>query len=504
MSRKGDLEWLAAELSAIRRQLLPANESPDLVLALDQGSHATRAVLYDAAGREVAQSHVPVNTARTQPDRVEQDPGELAQSVRQAVTDVLSSELVQGRRVASAGLATQRSTIVCFDRRDGTALSPAISWQDRRGQPLIDKLRSIEAKVRRQTGLVLSAHYGASKLRWCLDELPQVQAVQRLGHLGAGPLSTYLLNRLLVEKPAVVDPANASRTLLFDPSRREWSQTLLDAFGIPESALPECVPTSYAYGRIAAESREIPLRVCTGDQSAVVFAFGAPRPDTAYVNIGTGAFVQCAVPPRVRMPDGLLRGVLFSDANHVSASLEGTVNGAGSALEWFREQSDIDPERALPSLPTRAPDDLPLFLNGVGGLGSPFWVPNAPIEFVGRGDDVERLLAILESVAFLIDANLRAIRSVVAIKRVVVTGGLARSDYLCQALADVSGLEIARYAVREATARGVAFLAAGQPAHWPAPDLDRVFEATRRSKLTARAKRWQKALDQRISKKASR
>jgi glycerol kinase len=279
---------------------------------------------------------------------------------------------------------------------------------------------------------------------------------------------------------------------------------LLDAFGIPESALPECVPTSYAYGRIAAESREIPLRVCTGDQSAVVFAFGAPRPDTAYVNIGTGAFVQCAVPPRVRMPDGLLRGVLFSDANHVSASLEGTVNGAGSALEWFREQSDIDPERALPSLPTRAPDDLPLFLNGVGGLGSPFWVPNAPIEFVGRGDDVERLLAILESVAFLIDANLRAIRSVVAIKRVVVTGGLARSDYLCQALADVSGLEIARYAVREATARGVAFLAAGQPAHWPAPDLDRVFEATRRSKLTARAKRWQKALDQRISKKASR
>ena len=499
MTRKGDLEWLATELSAIRRQLLPANESPDLVLAIDQGSHATRAVLFDAAGREVAQAHVPVETAHPQDERVEQDPVELAQSVRQAIADVLSSELVQGRRVAAAGLATQRSTVVCFDRRDGTALSPAISWQDRRGQPQIDRLGSIEAKLRRQTGLVLSAHYGASKLRWCLDELPQVQAVQRLGHLCAGPLSTFLLHRLLIEKPAVADPANASRTLLFDPARREWSQTLLDAFGIPAAALPECVPTAYAFGRLAAESREIPLRICTGDQSAVVYAFGAPRPDTAYVNIGTGAFVQCAVPPRVKTPEGLLRSVLFSDANHVSACLEGTVNGAGSALDWFRDHSGIDAERALASLPTRAPDDLPLFLNGVGGLGSPFWVANAPIEFIGPEDDVERLMAILESIAFLLDANLRAIRSVAPITRVVVTGGLARSDYLCQALADVSGLEVARFAVREATARGVAFLAAGQPTHWVAPDLDRVFEATRRPKLTARAKRWRKALDQRLA-----
>src|SRR5688572_27322185 len=307
MTRKGDLEWLASELSAIRRQLLPAGESPDLVLAIDQGSLSTRALLFDASGREVAESHVPVATSRAEPDCVEQDPLELAQSVRQAVADVLSSEIVQGRRVASAGLATQRSTIVCFDRRDGNALSPAISWQDLRGQPLIDRLRSLEAKVRRTTGLVLSPHYGASKLRWCLDELPQVQAVQRLGHLCGGPLSSYLLHQLLIEKPSVADPANASRTLLFDPARREWSPALLEAFEIPPNVLPQCVPNAYAYGRVAIENREIPLRVCTGDQAAAVFAFGAPRTDTAYINIGTGAFVQCPVPPRARTPDGLLR-----------------------------------------------------------------------------------------------------------------------------------------------------------------------------------------------------
>jgi glycerol kinase len=498
MTRKGDLEWLASELSAIRRQLLPAGESPELVLAIDQGSLSTRAVLFDASGREVAEAHVPVAVARTEPDRVEQDPAELAQSVRQAIADVLSSELVQGRRVAAAGLATQRSTIVCFDRRDGNALSPAISWQDRRGQPLIDKLQSLEAKVRRTTGLVLSPHYGASKLRWCLDELPQVRAVQRLGHLCGGPLSTYLLHQVLAEQPSVADPANASRTLLFDPARREWSQTLLDAFEIPANVLPACVPSAYAYGRIVADEREIPLRVCTGDQAAAVFAFGAPRSDTAYVNIGTGAFVQCPVPPRARTPEGLLRSVLYSDANHVAACLEGTINGAASALTWFRDHSDIDPERALPSLPATAADDLPIFMNGVGGLGAPYWRPAFPTEFIGDGVDRERLMAILESVAFLIDANLRALRTVAELTRVVVTGGLARSEYLCQAIADVSGLEVVRYSVREATSRGVAYLAAGQPEHWPTPDLDRVFPPARRPKLAARAKRWQKAVDSRI------
>ena len=499
MSRKGDLEWLAAELSAIRRQLQPADESPDLVMALDQGSHASRAVLFDSAGREVSEAHVPVTVSRPAADRVEHDADELVQSLRQAAIDAMSSELAQGRRVAAIGLATQRSTIVCFDRRDGRALSPAISWQDRRGAALIEQLRPMQAKVRRQTGLVLSPHYGASKLRWCIDELPEVRAALRNRRLCAGPLSTFLLHRLLNERPVVVDPSNASRTLLFDPVRREWSAELLEAFGIPIGALPRCVPMWHAYGHLVHDERKMTLRICTGDQSAAAFAFGRQRSDTAYLNIGTGAFVQIAVPPRVKTPDGLLRSVLYSDSGGTTASIEGTVNGAGSAVSWFRDHAEIDPERALSSLPARAPDDLPLFLNGVGGLGSPFWQSDAPVELVGTGDDLHRLMAVLESIAFLVDANLRAMRSVATIARVVATGGLSRSDYLCQVLADVSGITVERHALREATARGVAFLAAGQPDAWMSPDLERVFEPSKHAKLAARHRRWQKTLEQRLS-----
>jgi glycerol kinase len=290
MTRKGDLEWLASELSAIRRQLLPANESPDLVLAIDQGSHATRAVLFDAAGREVAQAHVPVETARTHDERVEQDPVELAQSVRQAIADVLSSEVVQGRRVAAAGIATQRSTVVFRSaRRQGVvARDLAGPVANHRQAPPV---RSAESGAR---PLVLSRTTARAS---CAGVSMNCRRCGRAASvICAAPLSTFPLHQLLIEKPAVADPANASRTLLFDPARREWSQTLLDVFGIPAGALPECVPTAYAFGRIAAESREIPLRICTGDQSAVVYAFGAPRADTAYVNIGTGA--SCNAPCR--------------------------------------------------------------------------------------------------------------------------------------------------------------------------------------------------------------
>jgi glycerol kinase len=336
-------------------------------------------------------------------------------------------------------------------------------------------------------------------LRWCLDELPQVQAVQRLGHLCAAPLSTFLLHQLLIEKPAVADPANASRTLLFDPARREWSQTLLDAFGIPAAALPECVPTAYAFGRIAAESREIPLRICTGDQSAVVYAFGAPRADTAYVNIGTGRLraMRRAAPGQDARGPAAQRALQRCQPRFRVPRRHRQRRRQRTRL--VSRPVGIDAERALASLPTRAPDDLPLFLNGVGGLGSPFWVANAPIEFIGHEDDVERLMAILESIAFLLDANLRAIRTVAPITRVVVTGGLARSDYLCQALATfpVSRWRGLRCAKRPHAASR--FSRPGSPRIGSRRTSIACSKATKRPKLAARAKRWRKALDQRLA-----
>jgi glycerol kinase len=474
------------------------NPAAGLVLALDQGGHGSRAVLYDGCGREVAAAHVPVTTTRPGIDRVEQDAGELVRSLEQAASDVMGSAAGRAGTVVAAGLATQRSTIVCWERTTGRPLTPAISWQDRRNAAWLERLRPEAAMIRERTGLVLSPHYGASKIRWCLDDVPAVQRAARVGELAAGPLASFLLARLLEERPVVADPANASRTLLFDPSQLDWSAALLDAFGIEARHLPRCVPTRHEYGHLALHDARVPLTACTGDQSAAAFAFGEPRESVALVNVGTGAFVQRAAGAGLRLPDGLLLSVLRSDATGAATfSQEGTVNGAGSAVEWLRERAGIDIDRALQSLELPADAPVPLFMNGVGGLGAPFWIADFPVAFVGDGDDLHRLAAVLESIAFLLAVNLERMGEAAPLERIVISGGLSRSDYLCRALAAVSCLPVERYALQEATARGVAFLAAGEPAGWEVPPLERAFAPSASPALSMRHAAWRAGMARR-------
>jgi len=469
-----------------------------LLLALDQGGHASRALLFDTSGREIAAAHVPVAT-RHEDSRIEQDPHELAQSLRLAIEDVCERK-EDGRRILAAGLATQRSTIVCWERTTARPLSEAISWQDRRGWRQVESLRSREAEIRALSGLVLSPHYGASKLRWCLDQLPALHRAAASGTLVCGPLSSFLMAQLLVEHPAVVDPSNASRTQLYDPAQGDWAEPLLTAFGVPRSVLPECVPTIHDFGTLYGGDESWPLRACTGDQSAAVFASGLPRADTAYVNVGTGAFVQCLADGPTRVPDGLLRSVLFADGERTQYTLEGTVNGAGSAVDWLRERTGLDVERALAALalPGSAAAEPPLFLNGIGGLGAPFWRHDFESAFVGDGDELARLRAVIESIAFLLCVNLERMQSACAIRRIAVSGGLARCDLLCGVLAAQSGLTVARLRQCEATARGVAFLAAGQPRSWDPVPVEAEFLPAPHCGLDARYRRWRGAMEQRL------
>jgi glycerol kinase len=470
---------------------------PGFVLALDQGGHASRAVAFDGFGRELASAHVPVATTRDGTDVVEQDPLELVRSLQVAAQDACEADSIRSLPAISAGLATQRSTIVCWERSSGRALTSAISWQDRRNAAWLGRLHPVAAAIRAKTGLVLSPHYGASKLRWCLDNVPAVQRAARANDLVAGPLASFLLSRLLEEAPLLADPANASRTLLFDPETLDWSQQLLDVFGVARDYLPRCVPTRHGYGHLPVGQRRIALAACTGDQSAAAFAFGPPRESVALVNVGTGAFVQRVAPTGVRLPDGLLQSVLRSDGSGAIRSHEGTVNGAGSAIEWLSGRVALDIERALPGLAAPTGAAMPLFMNGVGGLGAPFWKPDFPVEFIGSGDDLQLLASVVESIAFLLSENLAAMRSVAALERIVISGGLARCSYLCQSLADLNGLVVERYALQEATARGIAFLAAGEPADWLAPDIERSFAPAANRSLAARHARWRSEMAQR-------
>jgi glycerol kinase len=468
-----------------------------LYLALDQGGHASRALLFDGSGQQVATAHVPVAT-RHEGLSVEHDADELARSLELAAADVLESLPARDRSIAAAGLATQRSTIVCWERKSSKPLSAAVSWQDRRAHQFVEGLRALEPRIRELSGLVLSPHYGASKLRWCLDNLQPVQLAARRGDLLVGPLSSFLLARLLTERPALTDPANAARTQLYDPARGDWSPTLLELFGVPRELLPTCVPTLHEFGTLALARGACPLRACTGDQAAAAFAFGPPREDTVYVNVGTGAFIQRIVPPGTALPDGLLKSVLMSDGKASLYSLEGTVNGAGSAIDWLRGEVALDVDRTLAALTESTPAQTPLFLNGIGGLGAPYWRHDFQSEFIGPGDEQSRVRAVVESVAFLLCVNLERMNGDRRLERIVISGGLARCDYLCQALAGLSGLRVERMRQCEATARGVAFLAAGLPEGWTDVPLDRSFEVEAGAALAARFAEWRAELERRL------
>jgi glycerol kinase len=356
---------------------------------------------------------------------------------------------------------------VCWDRKTGTALSNVISWQDRRAAAWLDGFASHRRRVHELTGLVLSPHYGASKLRWCLDSLEPVRRARADGRLVCGPLASFLLFRLGHDRVLHADPCNASRTLLWSLSARDWSDELLALFGVPREVLPLCGPNAGNFGVLDVDGRPVPITVCTGDQPAALFAFGTPDPTLAIVNAGTGAFILCATGARALRSPGLLTSLAWDGHTGMRYVLEGTVNGAGSALTLIAEQLGMDPEVAAGRVDewSRSTATPPLFLNGVSGLGAPYWVSDFPTRFIGDGAPEARMIGVLESIVFLLRRNLDAMHEAglvpVALR---LTGGLASSEYFSRLLTDLTGLPVDRPQAAEATARGLAFLLANEPA----------------------------------------
>jgi len=440
------------------------------LLALDQGTHASRACIYDAEGTLCATHTVPVATRHVDAQRVEQDADELQASLHGAACAAFDAARAAqpALQLCAAGLAVQRSTIVCCTRA-GTPLGPALSWLDRRHAEWLRTLAPHETRIRELTGLPLSPHYGASKLRWCVDQLPAVGAAAQRDDLLAAPLAAFLALRL-AGAPARVDPANAARTLLLDTRLLDWSDELLGLFDLRRDWLPRCAHTHADYGTLDIRGEAVALRAVTGDQSAMPFASGPPDLHTLYVNLGTGAFLQRKVAARPAHPAPLLGSVLYSDAVGAHYTLEGTVNGAGSAVSWYCASEGLDETslwQALESLDDRVP--LPLFINGIGGLGSPWWQAQLPSRFVGTGNALERFAALVESIAFLIAINAEVMaQQATPARALLLAGGMSRSSWLCRRLAALLQLPITVLEA-EATARGVAALAAPEwAARWPA------------------------------------
>jgi glycerol kinase len=472
---------------------MPGFDQLPLFLCLDQGGHASRALVLDERGEVVTRALREVATQYPATDRVEHDAEEIVASVLDAAREAVSRLGSRAGDLAAAGLATQRSSIVCWDRITGAALSPVISWQDRRASAWLAPFSVHASEIERRTGLRLSPHYGASKLRWCLDHLEPVRSALRDQRLACGPLASFLSYRLTAEHTLFVDPSSAQRTLLWNLAERGWDRWLLDRFGIVPEVLPNCVSTHHAFGHVRVGDRGLPLSVVTGDQAAALFAFGAPRADTGYVNLGTGAFVQRVVREPERVP-GLLTGVARIADEAATYTLEGTVNGAGAALAWAAQTLGIaDLEQQLPDWLARD-SEPPLFLNGVGGLGAPYWMADFPTRFVGAGEPWQQAVAVAESVVFLVTVNLERMQQHHKLRALTLTGGLGKLDGLCQRLADLTGLPAWRPAEHEATASGLAWLLAGGRAQWPI-GAGVEFVPLERSGLRARFERWRAAMN---------
>jgi glycerol kinase len=463
-----------------------------LTLAIDQGTHGSRALVVDVSGRILAQGMREIGLAHPQPDWAEQDGEEVVASIFDAVGLAVAQLGARKAEISCAGLASQRSNAVCWDRVTGRALSPIFSWQDRRAHAWIRQLEAAHGDaVHRKTGLVLSPHYGASKLRWALDHLPAVRAARDGGTLAWGPMASFLVFRLLRERPLLAEPQCAARTQLWNIRTRDWDPELLALFGLPAGFLPRSVPTCHAWGTLDTAGISVPLTAVNGDQSAAVFAFGWPEEDCAYVNIGTSAFVQRALGAFPGHVPRQLTGIILADRDVTVYMVEGNVNGAGTALTWLQGELGIgDLTAQLPAWLER-PQAPPLFLNGIAGLGGPFWRADFVSRFEGGGEPWQKAVAVVESMAFLLQANIDHMAAYVpAARRIRVSGGVSRLDGLCRRLASVSGLPVLRREDPEASARGIAYLAAGRPAAWNTAPREEQFAPSADAALRERYRRW--------------
>lgn len=478
--------------------------SNSLYLCIDQGGHASRAIVFNKTGEMITSAYAEIETQSPQQYFVEHQPEDVINSIKNSIRQALINLGSKKSLIESAGLATQRSNIVCWHKKTGEALSPIISWQDRRHYQWLEQFKDNNEDIHKATGLFMSPHYGASKLRWCIDNIPAVKAALDENNLVFGPMSSFITARLVDKNEVVVDPVNASRTQLWNLKKSDWDDNLLSLFNIPSPALPECVSSIYDYGNINCEGIEIPLQLVTGDQSAAMYAYGALQSETVYINTGTGAFLSRPSGMLALYGRRLLTSIIFQKSKEKHENtyvLEGTVNGAGSALEWLAKQY---PETNIfENLSTWLEEitSPPCFLNGISGLASPFWVPSFNSQFIDNDtsneqhDVAEKAVAVVESIVFLLKASLDEMSKLSSRpEQIQITGGLASLAGLNQRIADLSKLPVYCPTVCEATARGTAFLLAQQPARWPEQDAGIWFEAEDNAALAQRYHSWNDAM----------
>jgi glycerol kinase len=455
-------------------------KSADYLLAIDQGTTSTRAILFDAAGNVHHTARAPLRQIHPRPGWVEHDPEEIWQAVLATCREAIAA--AENHPIAAIGITNQRETTVLWDRDTGRPVHNAIVWQDRRTAELCDTWRDagLADKVAERTGLVIDPYFSASKISWLLDALPGIRERARAGTIAFGTIDSFLLWRLTGGRLHATDVTNASRTMLFDIRRLAWDEDLLRAFDIPRALLPEARDTDGDFGSTDAGlfGAAIPIAGVAGDQQAAAIGQACFRPGMVKCTYGTGAFalLHTGAEPAVSRHQ-LLTTLAYRLGGESAYALEGSIFTAGAAVQWLRDRlRAVAAASETQALAERAdPRQRVYFVPGFAGLGAPHWSPGARGAISGLTAECglpEIARATLEAVGYqtrdLVDAMTGDCR--LAIDTIRVDGGMAASEWTMQFVADIVPARVERPASLETTAWGAAYVAGLAKGLCPAPE----------------------------------
>ncbi|MBY5981901.1 glycerol kinase GlpK [Ferrimonas balearica] len=451
--------------------------SEQFILALDQGTTSSRALLFNRQGTILGSAQREFTQHYPQSGWVEHDAMEIWASQRAVLTEVLARCGVRHEQVAAIGITNQRETTVIWDAETGQPIHNAIVWQCRRTADLCEALKAkgLEQHVRDTTGLVLDPYFSGTKIAWLLDQVPGARERAERGELRFGTIDCWLLWQLTDGAVHATDRTNAARTLLWDIHQQRWDPTLLDALNIPASLLPEVKSSQELFGHAQIGRARIPVAGIAGDQQAALFGQLCTQPGMAKNTYGTGCFMLMHTGDQaVQSRHGLLTTIACSGPEQVEYALEGAVFMGGASVQWLRDELGLIRHASeTQALAQSVPDTAGAYLvPAFTGLGAPYWDPYARGALVGltRGCNRQHIVrATLESIAYqsrdLLDAM--QLDAALPLTELRVDGGAVANDFLMQFQADILATPVLRPHNRESTAAGAAYLAGLTVGYWP-------------------------------------
>lgn len=461
------------------------------IMAIDQGTTSSRAIIFNKKGEKISSSQKEFPQIFPQAGWVEHNANQIWNSVQSVIAGAFIESSIKPEQIDAIGITNQRETTVVWDKKTGLPIYNAIVWQSRQTAPIAEQLKQDghTAMIHEKTGLVIDAYFSATKIRWILDHVPGAQERAEKGELLFGTIDTWLVWKLTDGAVHVTDYSNAARTMIYNIKELKWDDEILDLLNIPKAMLPEVKSNSEVYGKTAPfhfYGGEVPISGMAGDQQAALFGQLAFEPGMVKNTYGTGSFIIMNTGDEMQLSsNNLLTTIGYGINGKVHYALEGSIFIAGSAIQWLRDglkMIETSPESEQLALASTSDDEV-YVVPAFTGLGAPYWDSNARGSVFGltRGTSKEDFVkATLQSIAYQVRdvIDTMQVDSGIDIQQLRVDGGAAMNNMLMQFQADILGIDIARAKNLETTALGAAFLAGLAVGYWEDMDALKELNAT--------------------------